>query len=459
MISFYIASILYYVYPFNYILTGLYEGAIYFGALGPLIILFLLGSCFFAFYMVLFVLLSKMMLRSQAATQRWSDMESDNDSRYYTTNHIKTSLFSSIRLKVVGYFIISSVLTIMMMIVLTLLATFVQRNYIYPFNLLIDFVYYGSLIFGNAGPIIVLFLVGAALTIVFFLILSRKIIRDFEQVSDSLEMIANGNLNYRVPVRTDDEIGALATNINHMTEKLQKSIEEERQAERTKHALITNVSHDLRTPLTSIIGYLELIEDDRYRDEVELRHYTQIAYTKAQRLQKLIEDLFEYTKLHSGGVNIYFSQIDIGQLLNQLVTEYVPIMKEAGVVCRMSPATEKIYVQADGTMLVRVFENLLSNAIQYGKEGQFVDVHWKISQNEVVIEVISYGQPIPEQDLPHIFERFYRVDKSRAEHEGGSGLGLAIAKNIIELHGGKISAYSNEQRTIFDVRLKIDESM
>jgi signal transduction histidine kinase len=149
------------------------------------------------------------------------------------------------------------------------------------------------------------------------------------------------------------------------------------------------------------------------------------------------------------------TKVNIGELLEQLIAETVPMADQTGVEIRTYPPEEKIFISADGDKLMRVFENLFSNAIQYGKEDKVIEVIWRADDSESVIEVINYGEPIPSSDLPYIFERFYRVEKSRAEHTGGTGLGLAIAKNIVELHDGKITAYSDFERTVFETRLNI----
>lgn len=143
------------------------------------------------------------------------------------------------------------------------------------------------------------------------------------------------------------------------------------------------------------------------------------------------------------------------ELLGQVVACFEYQFKSANMESRINFSNDKLIVNADAGKLVRAFENLLSNAIKYGKDGYYVDVGTKLEENIAVIQIINYGQSIPTVDLPYIFDRFYRVEKSRNNKIGGSGLGLAITKNIIELHQGTISAYSDNERTIFEVRLPI----
>mgnify|MGYP002479794508 CR=1 FL=1 len=281
----------------------------------------------------------------------------------------------------------------------------------------------------------------------------------------AVRSIADGNLELKVPERQRDDFGVLAADINALLDRLRRSMEEERRAEQTKNELITNVSHDLRTPLTSILGYLGLIEEDRYRDEVELRHYVGIAYAKARRLHVLINDLFEYTRMRHGRVPLKPERLNLGELLGQLLAQYRLDLEKADMTATLAvPRGEEAVVIGDPDKLVRVFENLLTNAMRYGREGKRIDIAVRIEAAEAAVDVVNYGEPISPADLPYIFERFYRADKSRTEDAGqdpaspggaGSGLGLAIAKSIVEQHGGTIGAFSDERATVFRVRLPL----
>ncbi|GAB6087386.1 sensor histidine kinase [Alkaliphilus crotonatoxidans] len=341
-------------------------------------------------------------------------------------------------------FIVSIVLAILTVGLLLLLA-FIIGNY--P-------IIYQLLMFLNSvlGVLPVSVFVGGVLFIFYFFLLSEKSIRYLEEITDNLNRVAKGDFTINIPVRTNDELGVLADNINSMTQQLKESIEEERRAERAKTELITSVSHDLRTPLTSILGYLGLVVNDRYRDELALRYYADIAYTKSKRLKELIDELFEYTRVSYGGFRASFDKINLVELLEQLTEEFVPMLQEAGMVCRLRPSEKEIYAMADANMLVRVFENLLTNGVRYGKDGKYIDILIQESES-VTIDFINYGDAIDSQDLPYIFDRFYRVEKSRSQELGGAGLGLAIAKSIVEHHKGKIEVFSDNNETKFEVIL------
>lgn len=306
----------------------------------------------------------------------------------------------------------------------------------------------------NIGEIPIMIITGLIFFIVFFFVFTRKSILYLEEINVGLKRIAKGNLETKIPIKTQDELGELANNINIMAKNLKKSLEDERNAEKTKNELMTSVSHDLRTPLTSIIGYLGLISNDNYKDEITLRYYVDIAYNKSLTLKRLIDELFEFTKISYGGLKLNFEKIDIVQLIEQLAEEFTPLFDEAGMKCRITLPNEKVLIEGDGQQLVRVFENLLSNAIRYGREGKYVEIKIYDEKGKIIISVNNYGESISEMDLPYIFDRFYKVDKSRSGDGRGTGLGLAIAKNIINLHKGDIVAYSQNGQTEFQVKLK-----
>lgn len=250
-----------------------------------------------------------------------------------------------------------------------------------------------------------------------------------------------------------NDLDKLVENMNNIVLRLETSMEEERHLEHTKNELITNVSHDLRTPLTSIVGYLRIIEEDKYKDEIALRHYTRIAYEKSQQLEQLINELFEYTRMQDKQYKLKKIPINIAEILGQIIIQNNLYFEENGMVCRENISNVNTVVLGDGERLARVFENLIVNAIHYGKTGKYVDIIAKETESHIVITVTNYGNPIRQIDLPHVFERFYRAEKSRNVHTGGSGLGLAIAKSIITHHDGTIEAESDSEKTSFIVKL------
>lgn len=318
------------------------------------------------------------------------------------------------------------------------------------------------LFYNTIGVLPTLYLVDLVLFFVLFLLLTSKQVTYLAKIMDTVKEMSKGNFAVSLPIATKnqrpkDELAVLAVDINQMGERLEAAIEEELKAVQGKNELITNVSHDLRTPLTSIIGYLRLIDEDRYKDEVDLRYYVNIAYDKSKRLERMVNDLFEYTRVNYGGLVLHRTEINLVQLLAQLSAQFSLQLEEQDMDMQLSFSQETIQVLADGDKIMRVFENLIANAIKYGHEGKRVEIRGRIEDNEAVVQVINYGARIPSADIPQLFNRFYRVDKSRSDATGGSGLGLAIAKSIVELHKGAISVTSDEFETNFEVRLPLIE--
>ncbi|GKU75614.1 two-component sensor histidine kinase [Paenibacillus sp. L3-i20] len=300
-----------------------------------------------------------------------------------------------------------------------------------------------------------IFVIAFVLFLFYYLVIQWIYFSYFGKINDSVRRIADGQLemNYKISVRSTNTFSIIAGNVNRLSDRLQLALVDERKSEQTKNELITNVSHDLRTPLTSIIGYLGLIEQDRYRDEVELRHYVQIAYEKSQRLHELIDDLFEYTRMRHDTVTLKQENFNLVELIGQLLVQYHMLLKEAGMSSKLHCDVTSIQVKGDTAKLVRVFENLISNAMSYGKEGKLIEIRVREIGSEAVVEVTNYGDAIPAIDLPHIFDRFYRGDKSRTQWSGGSGLGLAISKSIVDMHHGSIDVTSDSLQTVFRVTL------
>lgn len=301
----------------------------------------------------------------------------------------------------------------------------------------------------NIGSTPVMAIFGCVVFLTLFFWTSRNMISYLKEISFGLRQLSSGKLDYVIPVKSADELGEIAGSINVLSEQFNKLLEDERNAEKTKNDLITGVSHDLRTPLTSILGFLELIEKDGYQDEVELRYFVNIAYEKSLRLKRLIDDLFDYTKLNNG-MPLDLTEIDLVDFIGQLAEEFVPSLEKAGMSCRIQTAENTLMIMADGDLLVRAFGNLIANAIQYGYAGKFVEVRIVRKQDEAVVQIANYGQQIPAQDLPFIFDRFYRVDRSRTAESGGTGLGLAITKSIMEAQNGRITARSSAKETVFE---------
>ncbi|KFN01853.1 vancomycin resistance histidine kinase VanS [Bacillus clarus] len=308
------------------------------------------------------------------------------------------------------------------------------------------------------GDINFFLLIFIPLSIVFFFFLTRPYLKYFNEISNGIHHLANGDFTNQVQISSSDEFGNIAREINVASEKLKEAVERGDFAESSKDQLVVNLAHDLRTPLTSVLGYLDLILKDEKLTKEQIKHFSTIAFTKSQRLESLIDELFEITRMNYGMLKLEKRPIDISELLIQLDEELYPLLEKKDLEARLN-VNPHLPINGDGKLLARVFENLLTNAIRYGYDGQFVDMNGYIDHEEVVVQIINYGDSIPEENLPYLFDMFYTGDKARTEQQDGTGLGLFIAKNIIEQHNGTITAESNVIRTVFEVRLPKEESL
>jgi signal transduction histidine kinase len=291
------------------------------------------------------------------------------------------------------------------------------------------------------------------LVVALFFAVTRRKLAQLRTIGDGLSLIAAGQLDHRVPEPSPDEFGTLARNVNAMASTLQRNLEAERRAERTKDELIANVSHDLRTPLTSIMGYLDLVRRGRYESPSQLADYVGIAWGKAEQLHRLVEDLFEYVRLNDPHVHLARRVVCINALVAQLASEYVPLCEDAGLTLETQLAPGRLPLSVDPERLVRVLENLLSNAIKYSHKPGRVRIRVHDAWASVQITVENTGPTLEAEDLERLFERFFRVDAARSSTVRGAGLGLVIAKSIVDLHEGQIGAESEEGLVRIRVRL------
>lgn len=225
-----------------------------------------------------------------------------------------------------------------------------------------------------------------------------------------------------------------------------------READQRKNDLVVYLAHDLKTPLTSVIGYLSLLSEEQEIPPELRRKYVNISLDKAQRLESLINEFFEITRFSLQNIELEPEEVSLSMMLRQLAEEFYPQLTEKGLRCEVEEQ-EEVRCYGDADKLARVFDNLLRNALLYSRKNSLIRIGlWEVEE-QVVIKFRNVGKRIPESKLKSIFEKFYRLDDARSTQTGGAGLGLAIAKEIVELHGGAISAQSNEQYTEFTVCL------
>ena len=301
------------------------------------------------------------------------------------------------------------------------------------------------------------FLFFAAFTLLIFIKMTNHTMSYVKDIAESVGKISAGDYSVKVPEKYSDELGTLARQINQMTVELGKAREREQLEEQRKNEFITSIAHDLRTPLTSVIGYLGLIseQDGQPVDKETLVQYADVAFRKSQRLEQLISQLFDFSRYNFGEIKPAENRIDLAELIEQINQEFYPQFSERELQSRVIISGRPVFVKGDGNMLVRVFDNILGNAVRYGAAGRYIDIELYNRGNEAVVRVTNYGAEISREDLSRIFDKFYRTDASRSSGTGGAGLGMAIAKNIVEAHGGGIKAISEDGKVTFEVVLPV----
>ena len=305
--------------------------------------------------------------------------------------------------------------------------------------------------------IIVLFVIIDA-WVVWWRLRRRYHLYQMNHIIGELHYIAQGHLDHRIPFRLKGSEQHVISSVNALVDSAVKSMDDERKIEKSKDELITNVSHDLRTPLTSIIGYLGLIEDKQYQSEEDILKYTHTAYEKAKQMKNLVEDLFEYTKVQQHGAPVNIMRIDLNQLLEQLTASFELEAQHRGIEISSKVVPNPLMIEADPEKLGRVFNNLVANAFKYGNGASYIRVDARQRADQVEVTVANDGTPIPAQSLDHLFERFYRAEASRSRATGGTGLGLAIVKSIVDLHHGTVTVTSDENETAFVVTLPLKQA-
>ena len=248
------------------------------------------------------------------------------------------------------------------------------------------------------------------------------------------------------------ELSLTERKINHIRHTLEQRKSEAAVAEQRKNDLVVYLAHDLKTPLTSVIGYLTLLRDERQISEELREKYLSISLEKAERLEDLINEFFEITRFSLSSITLEYSNVNLTRLLEQLTYEFQPMLSEKNLTCSLEMERD-MTLRCDVDQMQRVLDNLLRNAVNYSFEGGTIRIGAAREGDDMKIRVSNRGNTIPKEKLERIFEQFYRLDSARSSRSGGAGLGLAIAKEIVELHQGTIMARSEDERIEFEVTL------
>lgn len=296
-----------------------------------------------------------------------------------------------------------------------------------------------------------LFVVGGfgVLFLFFFYVSIGRMTKYLNEISDALEKILNDSPE---PIVLVPELAPMAEKMSVLKQELVRREKQAAESEQKKNELVVYLAHDLKTPLTSVIAYLTMLDEHPDMSLENRVKYTHITLEKAIRLEELIHEFFEITRFNLQDIVLEKERLNLSILLEQLADESYGMLGEKNMTCAVD-VEEQLMIYGDPDKLARVFDNLLRNAAAYGEEGSEILIQARGSSGRITIIFTNAGPQIPQKKLEMIFEKFYRVDAARSSHTGGAGLGLAIAKQIVELHGGRISAASDSRNTRFIVNI------
>ncbi|MCD8120925.1 MAG: HAMP domain-containing histidine kinase [Clostridiales bacterium] len=290
--------------------------------------------------------------------------------------------------------------------------------------------------------ILMIFFICAALTIWVY----RSVLRPLSKLQEATQKIRDGNLDFTLDVEEDDEIGELCQDFEEMRIRLKENAEEKLRNDQDSKELISNISHDLKTPITAIKGYVEGIMDGVASSPEKLDKYIRTIYNKANDMDRLIDELTFYSKIDTNRIPYTFSKVNVSEYFGDCAEEVGLDMESRGFeLGYFNYVNDDVLVIADVEQIKRVINNIISNSVKYlDKAKGIINIRIKDVGDFIQVEIEDNGRGIASRDLPYIFDRFYRTDSSRNSAQGGSGIGLSIVKKIIEDHGGRIWATSKE---------------
>lgn len=271
----------------------------------------------------------------------------------------------------------------------------------------------------------------------------------FDAINKGINALLNENCE---PITMPKEMRFVEENLKTVQRTLEQQRREAELSEQKKDELILYLAHDIKTPLTSVIGYLSILDENKEMDQVQREKCIHVGLEKAMRLEKLINEFFEITRFRQDDFALLKTKIDLHYMLIQLADEFTPALQAAQVEIQINMPKD-IYIYGDANYLARAFQNILKNAVAYSETNTVIAISALYQMDKVIISITNTGDTISPEQQAHIFEKFYRADDARQGNTGGAGLGLAIAQNIITLHGGTITVKSENRKTTFYITL------
>nr|WP_281363422.1 HAMP domain-containing sensor histidine kinase [Paenibacillus lemnae] len=279
-------------------------------------------------------------------------------------------------------------------------------------------------------------------------------------LSETLNSMSKGNLQQRALETREDELGSIAYSINRMAQQLDEQIRKERELQQGRMDWIAGLSHDIRTPLTSMMGYIGLLKTGAYENEDEQQRFIDNTYNKVVQLKSLTDELFEYSRLTGSSITLDLRQIDIKNLLSQMLVEFEPLARKHELDLETVIPDEPLLLMLDPDMIVRALDNLFMNTLKYSVKPGTVKITLAYDQDQVRIEIENRGGPLLPESVSRLFDQFYKADSSRSSDliQTGAGLGLSITRTIVEMHGGSADLHYEDGTFIFSINLPQSEA-
>ena len=356
-------------------------------------------------------------------------------------------------------FIIKSIVAgvVILLGTLTLIYITSQFNFHWLYDIAPSLYYllsrFANYIFRGELIILLMFIVWLVYVI---LSLYRMIKKIFSYINAIVESSNNWFTKDTDYITLPDELSDLEKKLNYLKRESLTNEKLARENEQKKDELIVYLAHDIKTPLTSMIVYLSILNEMDDMPKKQQEKYIKIALDKSYRLEELINELFDVARFNSEKIILEKEKLNLNLMLAQIIDDFYPTLSELNKKIELNNE-QQIMLVADPDKLGRVFNNLIKNAINYSAENSNIRINVRKNEYNIIVDIINEGRQIPKEKLDQIFEKFYRLDSSRISKTGGSGLGLAIAKDIVQLHGGQIKAISSEKETLFRVELPLVE--
>lgn len=356
-------------------------------------------------------------------------------------------------------FIIKSIVAgvVILLGTLTLIYITSQFNFHWLYDIAPSLYYllsrFANYIFRGELIILLMFIVWLVYVI---LSLYRMIKKIFSYINAIVESSNNWFTKDTDYITLPDELSDLEKKLNYLKRESLTNEKLARENEQKKDELIVYLAHDIKTPLTSMIGYLSILNEMDDMPKKQQEKYIKIALDKSYRLEELINELFDVARFNSEKIILEKEKLNLNLMLAQIIDDFYPTLSELNKKIELNNE-QQIMLVADPDKLGRVFNNLIKNAINYSAENSNIRINVRKNEYNIIVDIINEGRQIPKEKLDQIFEKFYRLDSSRISKTGGSGLGLAIAKDIVQLYGGQIKAISSEKETLFRVELPLGE--